>query len=93
MPRFLDIEDIYVSGQAVSRRGREIRAPLPMLHRLLGEWTITVQSHRTSNGTFWFSALMTSRAKAVAIMRRARELWPHFATTQQRLTAMSGGRQ
>jgi hypothetical protein len=71
-----------VSGQVVSRRRAEIRAPLHMLHRVTGERQLRVLSHRTADGKYWYSLPCKSELEACMFMQKVRDMYPEGRETR-----------
>ncbi len=90
--RFKRNEALYIAGQSFHRIGREIRAPLCVLHKLARNWRINVISHQATDGEFWFSVVLKSNKAADEAFERLRELYPAAIKTGELFRRQAGGR-
>jgi hypothetical protein len=90
---YFDSEFRYFAGQTFSRIHCEIRAPLHVLHRLLG-WEAKIVSRKTSgpNSFYWFSYRARTRKEAVELWARLLELYPNSLSNREYTIAAAGGR-
>jgi hypothetical protein len=90
--RFQKSDCLYIAGQCFHRLGREIRAPLCVLHRLARDSRIKVVSHQTSDGEYWFAAEFRSHRATDEAFARLRELYPAAIKTGDLFRRQAGGR-
>ncbi len=95
--RIGDHEWLHISGQTFARIGREIRAPLHILHRLFGS-QINIVAHQTSPGrgqprTYWFAAICPTRKGALEAFDRLREWYPAGRSPTGYAIHAAGGRE
>lgn len=90
----MNFEFRYMAGQTFARIGKQLRAPLHVLHRVLGADAV-VTSHRVSGECkqrFWFSAECRTQREAVQVWQRLVAMYPAAKTDRQFAIAASGGR-
>jgi hypothetical protein len=89
--KFQRNEALYLAGQSFHRIGREIRAPLCVLHKLARNWQVTVISHQATDD-YWFSVMFKSNKAADEAFERLRELYPAAIKTGELFRRQAGGR-
>jgi hypothetical protein len=90
----MNFEFRYIAGQSFARIGKQLRAPLHVLHRVLGADAV-VTSHRISGNCkqrCWFSAECRTQREALQVWQRLLALYPAAKNDRQFAIAASGGR-